>query len=119
MNKTQDILNSVGSLVYESAVVIMGIEENIARLLLLEVLEGLGVDESECDIEAISMLMPLFEQRLRKLLGPEEVRAIMIRLSHFILSWDVVGDRGPGVELFSPVEVSGDDFVQWRSVPTL
>lgn len=88
MEEVDEGINN-GSLVFESAVVVMGLPEQLSRSLLREVLHTVSISEEKLRIEVFGLVMPQVERRLRIYLSAQETSEIMLRLEKLVLEWDV------------------------------
>ena len=89
-SETVDVLERVGSLVFESAIVVMGLPEQVSRPLLSGVLSSLNIEEEALRIEVLGLVMPQIDSRLRSYLSPSETGDVMHWLQALIIDWDVV-----------------------------
>lgn len=88
MEEVDEGINN-GSLVFESAVVVMGLPEQLSRSLLREVLHTVSISEEKLRIEVLGLVMPQVERRLRIYLSSQETSEIMLRLEKLVLEWGV------------------------------
>ena len=78
----------IGSLVFESAIAVMGLPEQLSRSLLREVLNTVSIPEEKLQIEVLGLVMPQVERRLRIYLSSTETAEVMLRLEKLVLEWE-------------------------------
>ena len=79
------------SLVFESAVVIMGLPEQCSRSILRAVLSTVRIAEEDLHIQVLGLVLPQVEHRLRSHLSHSETSEVILGLEKLILGWDVAG----------------------------
>jgi hypothetical protein len=84
---TYRLSREIGSMVYEQAVTMMGLEDMVARLLLSNTLGAVAIEKSELTIEDLGNLLPELETRFAKFLDQQETQAAMGRLRNLIFDW--------------------------------
>jgi len=84
---TLNWLDERGSVVFEGAIVALGLPELVSRALLAERLALIGVPPADVDIDLLGNLMPQIDEALRLCLPLAEARNAMSRLTAFILDW--------------------------------
>ena len=87
--ETVDEKINIGSLVFESAVVVMGLPEQLSRSLLREVLNTVSISEEKLKIEILGLVLPQVERRLRIYLSSSETSEVMLRLEKLVLEWEI------------------------------
>lgn len=87
MEEVDEGINN-GSLVFESAVVVMGLPEQLSRSLLREVLHTVSIAEEKLKIEVLGLVMPQVERRLRIYLSSSQTSEVMLRLEKLVLEWE-------------------------------
>jgi hypothetical protein len=87
-DRTTEVLQEIGSLVYERAVSESGPSEALMRAVLKGALASVGMSPQTLTIEELAALLPQIEERMRKLFDPSTCSDTMRRLQSLILSWE-------------------------------
>ena len=106
--RTHNVLDQLGSEVYELAVTTNNVDESVCRSLLHGALLKINMSPDELTVDDLGVLLPQLESHFRAAIAPDKTDAIMSGLRRVVLSWGQESNQGEHNLERAPTAIDAD-----------